>query len=189
MKRIIVFVAAICITGCCGIDCRAQESKSAKVQILDRVIVDLDVVSHDLELRAINKATSQYTEAVANLAIQTARAKDLARQKATEEKTDLLTYESWIKQLDSDHDNKLMALGTIKDRYLEIWSQRYGTLKNDAKALQALKEYSVACDDKNRCKGGLLGPIRQFLGICDGKPLLDVGTVRSLGTAATAMLP
>ena len=181
-----------------GAGCRSCEGgekvNSVRYSIYDAVQSDLNVIANDLEVRALNRATSTYTESVALLEVRSEQARNLLRDKARKENTDPEVYEAWLRQLDSEHDNKLAELGRSKDLYLSLWQERWGTLYKDAAAVNALKQHEKYMVDEAHCKSGLFGFVRQITGRCGkgevGK--LDVGAVGSvvkLGVALPAMLP
>ena len=107
----------------------------------DAVINDVEVIADDIKTRALNTAVSKYASAVARLEVQTEKAKQLLIKKSREENTDPLVFVSWLDRTDAAHDEKLRELGQQRDRYIERWKQRYGTLERDAKVLRALKRH------------------------------------------------
>lgn len=188
MKKLVLIgvVALVFIGGCRS--CHGQES--TRRSIYNSVLQDLDVISSDLETRAMNKATSLYTENVAKLVQETERARSLLREKAKNEQVDLQTYESWLSRLESDHNRKLYELGVERDFYLQRWSERYTQLKKDAKAIEALRDHEKKVKE-DRCRSGVCGWFRQMFGMCGDNPhSLDVGrSVLSLGTLQSTLLP
>ena len=177
-------VCAVVVSGCRSM-CSAQET--TRKSIYNAISNDLDVISNDLQVRAESRASSAYTDAVANLAVQTQVAKDLIAKKAETEKPSYDVYNSWIAQLDSAHKAKLVQLGAERDEYLRLWGQRYNTLRMDSVAVKALKDH----EKKQReecCRSGLFGPLRQMFGMC-GDTSLDVGGVKNLGVLGAAILP
>ena len=184
MKFVVVLLAAFSPLACRS-TCWGQEP--LRRSVFDAVKNDLQVVGKDLELRAVNNATSKYASAVARLEMETVRAQDLLREKARAENTDLAIYDGWIRAANAAHDAKLIELGVERDEYLRTYRQRYETLYKDAEAIQALKDQERRLAERRRCESSFF---RRLLGVCDYRDTsLDVGSLRSLGTLAPAILP
>lgn len=185
MKRAVPLLLISIAVLCSG--CLKTNMAAVRVQTYDAVASDLGVVASDLETRALNHATSGYTQSVATLEIMTERAKDLLRQKARDEKTDPQVFEAWISAADSAHDGKLRELGAVKDEYLRLWQQRYVTLQRDRDAVEALKQQELRGSDKIM-QLGLYAHISRLIGFEPGTNPLDMGAAARIGTATPGLV-
>jgi hypothetical protein len=189
----------IFLFGC--ITTQSQEISTTRKSLYDAVINDLSVISNDLEVRTMDRATSAYTEAVSNLTLQTQKARELIREKAKQESTDYATYEQWLQQIDAAHKSKLRELGEEKTKYISLWSQRYGQLQKDAEALRVLKQHEKYMIDNYKCLARNCGVCGWFRGLF-GRGLsvhhhdseaekFDMGgiDVTKLGTLSGMLLP
>ena len=185
MKRAVPLLLISIAVLCSG--CLRTNLAAVRVQTFDAVSNDLGVVANDLEVRAMNHATSGYTQSVATLEIMTERAKDLLRQKARDDKADPQVFESWLAAADAAHDNKLRELGAVKDEYLRLWQQRYGTLYRDQRAVEALKNHELSRSD-HAMQLGLYAHIKRLVGVDVGVNHLDIGSgsIGSLSPGAIA---